>query len=103
MDPQKASAGYGMPVSDAVGALFYRVFVSRNLVIVAASAVFLVLRLWTPLAILVTMTATLAIFDMVILSLSGATPPAFHLVTLAAIVIVSLLLWRRAIRFSPTI
>ena len=98
LDPQKASAGYGMPVSDAAGALFYRAFVSRNLVIVAASAVFLVMRLWTPLAILVTMTAALAAFDMSILSLGGATPPAFHAVTLVVIVIAASLLWRRAIR-----
>jgi hypothetical protein len=47
------------PVADAAGALFDRVFVSRNLVIGAASAAFLLLRLWTPPAILVTMTATL--------------------------------------------
>ncbi len=100
LDPQKASAGYGMPVSDAAGALFYRVFVSRNLVIVAASAIFLLMRLWTPLAILVTMTAALAAFDMSILSLGGATPPAFHAVTLVVIVIAALLLWRRAIRIA---
>jgi hypothetical protein len=98
IDPQKASAGYGMPVADAAGALFYRVFVSRNLVIIAASAVFLVLRLWTPLAIIVTMTTALAVFDMMILSLGGATPPAFHAVTLVVIVIVAALLWRRAVR-----
>jgi hypothetical protein len=98
IDPQKASAGYGMPVADAAGALFYRVFVSRNLVIVAAAAAFLVLRLWTPLAILVTMTAALAVFDMAILSNAGATPPAFHAATLGVIVVVAGLLWRRAVR-----
>jgi len=95
-DAVKASAGYGMPVSDAAGALFYRVFASRNLVIVAACAVFLFRRMWTPLAILVSLTALLAIFDMAILALNGATPPAFHAVTLVLILVTSALLWRRA-------
>jgi hypothetical protein len=37
-----------MPVSEAASALFYRVFVSRNLVIAAAGVIFLLLRQWTP-------------------------------------------------------
>lgn len=77
IDPQKASVGYGMPVSDAAGALFYRVFVSRNLVIVTAGVIFLLLRQWTPLAVLVTLTSTLAVFDMTVLSLDGASRPPF--------------------------
>ena len=96
VDPQKASVGYGMPVTDAAGVLFYRVFVSRNLVIVAAAAIFLLLRLWKPLAILVTLTAALAVFDMAVLSVNGVTPPAFHAVTLVVILITAALLWRVA-------
>jgi hypothetical protein len=97
IDPQKASVGYGMPVLDAAGALFYRVFVSRNLVIVASGVVFLLLRQWTPLAVLVTLTSTLAIFDMTVLSLDGVTPPAFHAVTLIIILVTAALLWRRVL------
>jgi hypothetical protein len=97
IDPHKASIGYGMPVSDAAGALFYRVFVSRNLVLVASGAIFLLLRLWTPLAILVSLTAALAIFDMAILHFAGVTPPAFHAVTLILIVVTAALLWRRTL------
>jgi len=102
IDPQKASVGYGMPVSDAAGALFYRVFVSGNLVLVASGAVFLLLRQWTALAILVSLTSTLAVFDMTVLSLNGVTPPAFHAVTLVVVLITTALLWRRvlAIRTS---
>jgi hypothetical protein len=96
-DPSKASIGYGMPVSDAAGALFYRVFVSRNLVIVAAGAIFLVLRYWTPLAILVSLTAALAAFDMAVLALGGVAPPSFHAVTLVVIIVTAALLWRRAL------
>ena len=34
IDPQQASARFGEKVSDPAGALFYRVYLSRNLVIV---------------------------------------------------------------------
>ncbi len=95
--PEKASIGYGMPVTDAAGALFYRVFASRNLVIVAAAAIFLVLKLWKPLAILVTLTSALAVFDMGVLTAYGRTPPTFHAITLVLIVVTAALLWRRAI------
>src|ERR1700687_3561386 len=89
LDPAKASVGYGMPVSDAAGALFYRVFASRNLVLVAAGAIFLLLRLWKPLAILVTLTAALAVFDMSVLAREGVAPPPFHAVTLVFILVTS--------------
>lgn len=95
LDPHKASVGYGIPVTDIAGALFYRVFDSRNLVIVAAGAIYLILRLWTPLAILVTLSAALAVFDMAVLSLNGLTPPVFHAVTLVFILVTAALLWQR--------
>ncbi len=97
LDPQKASAGYGMPVTDAAGALFYRVFASRNLVLVATGAVFLLLRLWKPLAILVTLTATLAAFDMAVLTSAGKAPPSFHAITLVFILVTAAALWRRVL------
>jgi hypothetical protein len=95
-DPQPASARFGMPVADAAGALFYRVYLSRNLVIVAAGAVFLLSRQWTPLAILLTATAALPVFDMSVLLLNGVTPPVFHPVALALLALAATLLWRRA-------
>ena len=95
IDPQPASVRFGMPVSDAAGTLFYRVYLSRNLVIVAAGAIFLLSRQWTPLAIVLTVTAALPVFDMSALLLNGVTPPAFHPVALALIAITAALLWRR--------
>jgi hypothetical protein len=89
IDPQPASVRFGMPVSDAAGALFYRVYLSRNLVIVASAAIFLLSRQWKPLAIVLTLTAVLPVFDMSVLWSSGVTPPTFHVIALA-------LLWRRA-------
>jgi hypothetical protein len=96
IDPQPASARFGTAVSDAAGALFYRVYLSRNLIIVASGAIFLLSRQWKPLAILLTMTAILPVFDMSVLSLDGVTPPAFHPVALALLVLAAALLWRRA-------
>jgi hypothetical protein len=97
IDPQQASGRFGTAVSDPAGALFYRVYLSRNLVIVAAGAIFLVLRLWKPLAILLTITAALPVFDMSVLSLSGVTPPALHPTAIVLIAITAALSWRRVV------
>jgi hypothetical protein len=96
IDPQQASARFGAPVSDAAGALFYRVYLSRNLVIVAAGAIFLLSRQWAALAILLTIAAFLPLFDMSVLALNGVTPPALHPVALALLALTAALLWRRA-------
>ena len=95
IDPQSASARFGASVDDAAGALFYRVYLSRNLVIVAAGAIFLLSRQWLPLAVLVTATAALPVFDMSVLALNGVTPPAAHPIILALIALTAALLWRR--------
>jgi hypothetical protein len=95
IDPQPASARFGTSVNDAAGALFYRVYLSRNLVIVAAGAIFLLSRQWVPLAVLVTATAALPVFDMSVLALSGVTPPAVHPIALTLIALTAALLWRR--------
>ena len=83
-------------VSDNAGALFYRVYLSRNLVIVIAAAALLFLRMWKALAILISATALLPIFDMAVLSQNGVTPPAFHPIALVVLLIAAALLWRRA-------
>ncbi len=95
LDPQQASARFGAQVTDAAGTLFYRVYLSRNLIIVLSGAVFLLTRQWTPLAILVTATAALPVFDMSVLSLNGVTPPALHPAALALVAVTAALLWRR--------
>lgn len=101
MDPQAASARFGTPVSDAAGALFYRVYLSRNLVIVLVGAILLALRLWTPLAVLLTVAAILPVFDMSVLALDGVTPPAFHPIALVLLALNAALLWRRARTTGP--
>ena len=96
IDPQQASGRFGSPVTDAAGALFYRVYLSRNLVIVVCGTIFLVTRQWMPLAILLTATAALPIFDMSVLSLDGVTPPPLHPVALLLLAVAAVLNWRRA-------
>jgi len=96
INPQVASARFGAEVTDAAGTLFYRVYLSRNLVIVITGAVLLLMRQWTPLAILLTVTAALPLFDMTVLSLNGVTPPVFHPIALVLLAITAALLWRRA-------
>jgi hypothetical protein len=101
IDPQQASARFGAPVSDAAGALFYRVYLSRNLVIVAAGAIFLLSRQWTALAILLTAAAFLPLFDMSVLAFNSVTPPALHPIALALLALTAALLWRRARATRP--
>jgi len=83
-------------VSDPAGTLFYRVYLSRNLVIVVAGASLLVMRQWRGLSVLLTVTAALPLFDMAVLSANGVTPPLFHPAALVLIAITAALAWRRA-------
>jgi len=97
IDPQSASVRFGTAVHDAADTLFYRVYLSRNLVIVAAGAIFLLSRQWLPLAVLVTAAAALPVFDMTVLALNGVTPPAVHPIALALVALTAALLWRRVV------
>src|ERR1700681_4752695 len=91
IDPQPASARFGLPVSDAAGALFYRVYLSRNLVIDASGATFLLRRQWTPRAVILPVCVPLPLFDMSCRSLSGVTPPALRPVIFVLIAITAAL------------
>ncbi|MGL5164556.1 MAG: DUF4267 domain-containing protein [Afipia sp.] len=100
LDPLQASARYGMPVSDAAGALFYRVFLSRNLIVVMSAFVFLLLRKWQALAILTTAAAVLPAFDIAILvrEFGDAAPLRFHIATLVVMTLLAGLWWRKVVR-----
>jgi hypothetical protein len=88
---------FGLPVVDVDGALYYRVYLARNLAIVAVGLVFLLRRQWQPLAVLTTAAIALPVFDAAILFgvLGGATPLAGHLSAFAVISLAAGLLWRR--------
>src|ERR1700757_1247129 len=94
--PEIASARFGTAVSDPAGALFFRVYLSRNLVIVAAGVILLLLGQWRALAILFSLTALLPVFDMSVLLANGVTPPPLHPVALVVLAVAALLLWRGA-------
>ena len=96
IDPQSASARFGTAVSDTAGTLFYRVYLSRNLVIVVAGAILLATQQWRALSVLLTVTAALPLFDMAVLSASGVTPPLFHPAAFVFITVAAALSWRRA-------
>ena len=96
IDPQAASARFGTAVSDPAGTLFYRVYLSRNLVIVAVGSILLLTRQWSALSVLLTVTAALPLFDMAVLSANGITPPAFHPAAFVFIALAAALSWRRA-------
>ena len=83
-------------MSDPAGALYYRVYLSRNLVIVVTGAIFLLFGQRRALAILFSVTAALPVFDMSVLSLNGVTPPALHPLALVLLAVTALLLWWRA-------
>jgi hypothetical protein len=95
IDPQAASAQFGSPVSDAAGGLYYRVYMSRNLALAATGLLLLLTRQWRSVAILITVTVALPVFDMTVLSLNGVTPPFVHPVALVLIALTAGLLWRR--------
>ena len=96
IDPQGASARFGTSVSDSAGTLFYKVYLSRNLVIAITGAALLILRMWKALAILVSASVLLPVFDMAVLAQNGVMPPAFHSIALVLLAIAAALLWRRA-------
>lgn len=96
IDPSAASARFGAAATDAAGQFYYRVYLSRNLVIVLAAAAFLVLRRWRPLAIVMTLVILLPLFDISSLKANGIQPPVFHYIALAWVVVTSALLWIKA-------
>src|SRR3954465_4693451 len=83
--PEQASARFGAPVADAAGSLFYRVYLSRNLVIVITGAISLLPPQWTPPAIFLLWPGALPVFDMTVLFSKGVPPPVFHPLALALI------------------
>lgn len=96
--PEFTSARFfGLPAVDANGTLYYRVYLSRNLAIVATGLVFLIRRQWQPLAVLTTVAMALPVFDATVLyiELGRATRFASHVSTFVVISLASALLWFR--------
>lgn len=97
-DPVRAAGDFGLTINDPAGALYFRVYLSRNLVIVACATVFLLRRRWAALATLMTCCIALPVFDATVLwlTLAGQAHLAFHVGTAIALVLISALLWAHA-------
>lgn len=99
--PELTSARFfGLPATTADGELYYRVYLWRNLVVVAVGVVFLARRQWQPLAVLTTAAVAAPLFDGLILrhQLGGAAQLTFHVLSVLVIAIAAALLWLRVRR-----
>ena len=97
LSPQPASGRFGVSAVSTDGVFFFRVYLARNLVVTAAAAVFLILRLWKPLAILMSAATALPLFDIALLlfELGPRVPWPFHLASACIIALLAALLWIR--------
>lgn len=95
LDAPTAAANFGVPVDHPAAAAYQLVYRSRNLVIALTGLVFLLLGMWRALAILTTACIALPLFDILLLRDVGIPVAAIHPVTLAALVLLSTLLWWR--------
>jgi hypothetical protein len=95
VDPHAAAQAFGVPVGDGSAAFYHAVYRDRNLVLAVTGFVFLFLRMWRALAILATISISLPVYDIVVLKMDGVPVVPVHWVTLAGLVMLSVLLWLR--------
>ena len=96
-DPTGASMRFGLAADDAGEMFYYRVYLARNLVIVVAGLVLLILRHWKSVAILLTTALLLPTFDAVLLyrELGSAAGLTVHIVTAVIVAIAAFLMWMK--------
>ncbi|HET6332050.1 MAG TPA: DUF4267 domain-containing protein [Polyangiales bacterium] len=97
--PEIVSARFGAPVSDATATLFFRVYLSRNIVLILLGLTFLKLDARKPLAILVSLIAGLPVFDASVLltQFGSGAQLSFHVSAFVLLAVTSGLLWLRAL------
>ena len=97
--PEIVSARFGAPVSDATAALFFRVYLSRNIALILLGLIFLKLDWRKPLAILMSLIAGLPVFDASVLlaQFGRGAQLSFHATAFALLAVTSGLLWLRAL------
>ena len=86
---------FGLPADDAGEMFYYRVYLARNLVIVGAGLVLLLLRQWKSVAILLTAAIFLPTFDAILLcrELGDDAGLTVHIVTSVFDEIAAALMW----------
>ena len=97
--PEIVSARFGAPVSDGTATLFFRVYLSRNIVLILLGLTFLKLDARKPLAVLMSLIAGLPVFDAsVLLAQFGSEARLnFHVTAFVVLAVTSGLLWLRAL------
>jgi hypothetical protein len=96
-DPTAASMRFGLPADDAGEMFYYRVYLARNIVIVVAGLILLLLRQWKPVAILLTTALILPTFDAILLyrELGAEAGMTVHVVTGMIVAIAAALMWMK--------
>jgi hypothetical protein len=96
-DPTAASIRFGLLADDADEMFYYRVYLARNLVIVGAGLILLILRQWKSVAILLTAALFLPTFDAILLyrELGAEAGLTVHIVTGVIVAIAAALMWMK--------
>ncbi|MBC7956829.1 MAG: DUF4267 domain-containing protein [Cytophagales bacterium] len=98
VDPASAALAFGVPAVDSSAQFYHAVYRDRNLVLAVTGFVFLLSSMWRALAILATTAISLPAYDIAVLTLAQVPVAGVHAVTLAGLVVLSILLWLRVRR-----
>lgn len=98
-DPTAASMRFGLVADDLGEIFYYRVYLARNLVIVGAGLVLLVMRQWKSVAILLTAALFLPTIDAILLyrELGAEASLTIHIVTGVIVAVAAVLMWIKVV------
>jgi hypothetical protein len=96
-DPTAASMRFGLPADDPAAMFYYRVYLARNLVIVGAGLILLLLKQWKSVATLLTAALFLPTFDAILLYRERGAEAGLtiHIVTGVIVAIAAFLMWMK--------
>lgn len=100
VSPAAGSLAFGLPADGAAAEFYHAVYRDRNLVLAVIALLLLGRGMWRALAIVVVVSTTLPLYDIVALRAAGVPVLPVHYVTLGALVVLSVLVALRA-RASP--
>ncbi|HEX5656603.1 MAG TPA: DUF4267 domain-containing protein [Polyangiales bacterium] len=100
VDPRAAALAFGVAAGDDSAAFYQAVYRSRNLVLALTGFAFLFSSMWRALAILLTASVALPVYDIVALALVDAPISLVHPITLGVLLTLASLLWLR-VRETP--
>jgi hypothetical protein len=103
LQPEFISARFGATVSDATATLFFRVYLSRNIILILLGLSFLRLNDRKPLAILMSLITLLPVFDASVLFTQFGTEAQLrlHVTVFVLLAVTSVLLWLRVRAAEP--